>query len=128
MPATRSSPPKAARTRTQAPASTRSEVMLLSQAARGCREALAPVDTSAGLSQRDLVCLVDTAELCDVTAAFIARGSAYVHPLREVCAQQLRDLAGTCERVGGRLDGLAKALQDAQAALATSLAADDEPR
>ena len=44
----------------------------------------------------ELRCLADCAQMCGLTAAFVARGARFADALRSVCAQQCAQAAAIC--------------------------------
>ena len=74
------------------------EAEALCQAADACNAAFAHLtgvadDLDLGLA----AALVDCAELCATTAAFIMRGSAQADTLRGACARLARDVEQSCQ-------------------------------
>lgn len=103
------------------------ETEALARAADHCRAAFAYCANSARFDDLPAMqCLVDCAELCNLTAAFIARDAAYAHLLRDLCAQQANDAAGSCERHPRDevLAACARALREAVEALTTQAVAE----
>src|SRR5688500_4376051 len=99
----------------------------LHRAAAHCHAAFAYCTTDANEVHdlEDLLCLIDTAELCLATAGFVARNAHYAGELRNLCAQQLQDVQVTLAgyRDDAVLQACSQALRDAHDSLQPSLMA-----
>jgi predicted TIM-barrel enzyme len=101
------------------------ETEALHRAANQCHATFAYVATERRHVDdlEDLLCLVDCAEVCTTTAGIVARKGHYAQPLRDLCAQQVQDVASTCRRFPEDeiLGACAATLRDAHDALTAQL-------
>ena len=98
------------------------EVQGLRRAADACNAAFAYCMQDSDDVDLDLVsCIVDCAELCGTTAAFIVRGSEHADDLRKVCAGVAKCVEEACEQFPDdeAFAACADACRDAYAAMST---------